>query len=618
MAAAAAKSSSGSTKRKGGSSSSKSNNFHKKQKVDKSKKDNNNNNNNNQKDLSNSALKRQARKERQAQRRHADTVSEAKTLWNKIRVKTNTPDETKELMERIMTLIRGKVNEIALQHDASRVVQAAVQFGTDEQRQELLKEICVSEDSLIELSKIQYAHFCCLKFIKYCSRIPDCVKLIVKSFKGSIPKLAVHSVGARVVESLFLNFPPSATIKLKQEFYGPHYNLFAADLEGVPTLKSVVESAKTDTQKESALKFVKDIVNKGITKSFFGYKYFQDILAEYLDVAEPNEIRSTIASSLVDHSIHLLSTRAGSKVVAKCASYATPKDRKRICKSLKGYTRSSLLHRDAYIAILRLVQVTDDTVSIHKSILNELLTAATSSDENEQQSAPSPLLDLALSETASKLFILLLLEDDEKRNKYFDPYEQSILCVESFVTENGKKVPTSKKDPAVRRKELLQHMTKELNNLCITHSYGLLRSLPGARVVKEVYENNKNAELVESLVKNCEASLEGNDKSDDDDDEGESFTLFEDPVGHRAVKNIFLCDASSEEPAFSKAFVDRLGDRLMDVAKSNRGAYVVAALLKVPTVKKQVQKQLNKKELKKLSSGKGVTSGFKALLTEMA
>lgn len=132
-------------------------------------------------DLSSSAQKRQLKKERQSHRRHADTVAEAKALWNKLRVKSNTPDDTKALMEQVMTLIRGKVNEIALQHDASRVVQAAVQFGNDEQRKELLTEICAeSAAGLAELSKIQYAHFCCLKFIKYCARDPDCVKTIVK------------------------------------------------------------------------------------------------------------------------------------------------------------------------------------------------------------------------------------------------------------------------------------------------------------------------------------------------------------------------------------------------------------------------------------------------------
>jgi pumilio family protein 6 len=132
-------------------------------------------------EISSTAQKRQMKKERQSHRRHADTVVDAKTLWNKLRLKSNTPDDTKKLMEQVMTLIRGKVNEIALQHDASRVVQAAIQFGNEEQRKELLTEITAdSAVGLAELSKIQYAHFCCLKFIKYCARDPECVKTIVK------------------------------------------------------------------------------------------------------------------------------------------------------------------------------------------------------------------------------------------------------------------------------------------------------------------------------------------------------------------------------------------------------------------------------------------------------
>jgi hypothetical protein len=132
-------------------------------------------------ELSSSAQKRQVRKERQSHRRHADVVAEAKKLWNKLRLKSNTPEDTKDLMDQVMTLIRGKVAEIALQHDASRVVQAAIQFGSDADRRELLSELCASKDGcLVELAKIQYAHFCCLKFIKYCSRDDQCVKLIIQ------------------------------------------------------------------------------------------------------------------------------------------------------------------------------------------------------------------------------------------------------------------------------------------------------------------------------------------------------------------------------------------------------------------------------------------------------
>lgn len=150
---------------------------------------------------SSSAQKRQLRKERQSHRRHAETVNDAKVLWNKLREKSNTQEKIKELMEQTMTLIRGKVNEIALQHDASRVVQAAIQFGNEEQRRELLKEICAeSAAGLAELAKIRYAHFCCLKFIKYCARDNDSVKTIVKVsalYCEGGEDLVAHSIGIR-------------------------------------------------------------------------------------------------------------------------------------------------------------------------------------------------------------------------------------------------------------------------------------------------------------------------------------------------------------------------------------------------------------------------------------
>jgi pumilio family protein 6 len=437
---------------------------------------------------------------------------------------------------------------------------------------------------------------------------------VKKSFKGSIPKLAVHSVGARVLEKLFLDMPAKATATLKQELYGPHFSLFAQDISGTPTLKANLDSAKTETQKTSATEFVKDILTKGMTKSFFGFTYFQELFAEYVDIAGASDIRS-MASSVVDHSIHLLSTRAGARVVAACASYGSPKDRKRICKSLKGYTRSSLLHRDAYLALLRLIQVTDDTVSINKSVFNEILTVPKDEAKEENVSA---LLDLATSETASKLFLMLLVEDDSARMKYFDPYERSILEHQPTILENGKEAPTSKKDPSARRQELLKHISQGLVELCANDAERLLKSLPGSRVIKEVYNNLSSKEVVDAVVEVCESALDGAVGAGTKEGAAQ-FSIYEDPIGHRALKNLILCDAEREVPLFSKSLVDRLGDRLADMAKSNRGAFVVAALFKVPSLRSQVQEKLkaSKKNLTKLSKEKGVTAGYAALLKEI-
>ena len=416
-----------------------------------------------------------------------------------------------------------------------------------------------------------------------------------------MPKLAVHGVGARVVESLFLNLPPKQTASLKQEFYGPHFSLFTQDLTSVPNLKSNIESAKTDTQKKSAMDFVQAIINKGMTKSFYGFTYFQQLFAEYVDVADPSEIRM-ISSTVADHSIHLLSTRVGTRVVAACASYGTPKDRKRICKSLKGYTSSSLLHRDAYLALLRLVQVTDDTVSIQKSVLNEILTKP--KDDSEGNGAKNGILELALSDTGSKLFLMLLVKDKETRLKYFDPYERSILEPIATIKEKGKEVPTSKKDPETRREELLKHIKDELLEACIENVEQLLKSLPGFRFLKEVYASAPSEKLANAVVDVCEASLD----------------IFEDPIGHRSIKNLILCDVESEKPFFSKVLVDRLGKSLLEIAESNRGAFVAGALFKVPSVNTAVKKTFlsNKKKIEANSKKKGSTAGYAALLKEMS
>jgi pumilio homology domain family member 6 len=602
--------------------------------------------------------------------------------------------------------MRGKMNEIALQHDASRIVQAAIQFGTPAQRKEILIELCANTaeaaeasgskmEQLPELSKIQYAHFVTLKLIKYCAKDDECVNMMVKSFKGTIPKLAVHSVASRVLEAMFLKFPPKATMSLKQEFYGPHFSLFftkpsnnntkVTTTKGsnstIPTLKSNLElEHTTDAQRKAAMEFVKDLIQRGLTKGFFGFAYFQELVAEYMEVATPTDIRNDMVSSIVDHSLEMLSTRAGAKVVAACASYGTPKDRKRMLKNLKGYTRSSLMHKDAYLAVLQLIQVTDDTVSTQKSLLNELVTVPTKEEEegaaaakaavaaiskqqdvddeedddemNDQDkkkkkktkkaslssssSSSSPLLELALDNTASKLFLLLLVKEEEARLKYFDTYEQSILVSQPMILEKGQLVPTSKKDPQSRVQELLQHLSPGLAELCsnVENVQQMIQSVPGSRVLKEVYAADLASEaVVEALMKICLAAVQEDNK----DEENKSGSLFEDPVGHWLIKNIILYDAQRTDPTqalFSKAFVEQLGDRFMDVAKSNRGAFVVAALLKVPAVQKVVRSKLapaskNGKQIQKLSKSappkKGgddrkqpPTAGYEALWKELS
>mmetsp|Transcript_28218 Transcript_28218/g.59686 ORF Transcript_28218/g.59686 Transcript_28218/m.59686 type:complete len:647 (+) Transcript_28218:147-2087(+) len=582
--------------------------------------------------------KRALKAERQSHRKHATIVRSAKEIWNDLRVKSNTTETTSRLATELFDLLKGNMMEVAMQHDASRMVQAVIQFGNETEKRETVKELCgnnggkgpgtidknISTVNLAELCKIQYAHFVVLKMIKYCARDEECVRLIVKNLKKQMTKLSVHAVGSRVVELLFATFPPKATTPLKHELYGPQYSLFASTTtvvndSNLSPLKAFIDS--NPDKREAILTHLQTLLQKGLDKSLTGFAYFHSLLHDYVSIASPNDIRDFLTPALVDHSLHLLSTRTGTRVVAECVAYGTVKDRKKILKCLKGYTRSSLLHRDAYLAVLRMVDVMDDTVLVNKMLLAELhqnLDADSSKEQNEE--TPSPILDLILSETGSKLLLLLLVPKDalpitddstnpssKRWQKYLDPYEREVLHQNPTVIENGESVPTSKKDAETRRQELVVYLKDLLTDACTKHTEEMMRSTVGSRVLYEVCEAFPTEEIYSSILEACAESME--DAMSDDDDEQKSLSMFEDPVGHLVLKHLFLHESKKsldeDELSFARMFYSKFHKEFLKIASSNRGAFVLAALLKVQSVMTEVKESLkkHKTEITKITQG---------------
>eukprot|EP00986_Skeletonema_menzelii_P009596 scaffold4394_cov149-Skeletonema_menzelii.AAC.11 len=576
--------------------------------------------------LSPANKKRALKHERQSHRKHASSVQPAKEVWNQLRVKTNDKETNIKLCAELHELLKGKCLEVAMQHDASRCVQGVLQYGNEQQRLEVVKELCGGDAkkdddtknqnvNLAELCKIQYAHFVVLKMIKYGGRDEECIKLIVKSLKKQMTKLAVHSVGARVVELLFGTFPPKSVASLKLELYGPQYALFASvnpsGKDNSPTLPSLTEFVENNPDKrEPTLSHLQALLQKGLDKSLTGFGYFHSLLLDYASIASPEDIRSFLTPALAEHSLHLLSTRAGTKVVCECAAYGSVKDRKKMLKCLKGYTRSSLKHRDAYLAILRMCDVMDDTVLVNKMLLGELhQNPDDEKNEEDDEDKPSSILDLVLSDTGSKLFLLLLVPKEEmsssddgkstpRWHKLFDPYEVSALHQNPTVTENGEEVPTSKKESETRRRELLVYLKELLVDVCTKHTEELMRSKSGSKVLIEVCESFASEELFQAIVDAC---------ADESEDE-KTLPLFEDPVGHLTLKHLFLSETKKnqddDDPSIARMFYSKFEGELGSIATSNRGAFVLSSLLQT-CVKDEAKEALksHKKEITNLAKG---------------
>ena len=651
---------------------------------------------------------REEKQARQSNRKHADVVTEAKVLWNELRQKNVSPTRRRTLMTQLMPLIQGKVKEICLQHDAARVVQAAFHHGTMEERQNLLQELTAQAGTLPELSKSQYAHFCVLKAIQYTHKDEQCSAKLVKNFllaasnnnnnnnkndtnKGKtastlqLPKLAVHAVACKVVEALFTTLSPKKFFPLKLQLFGPHVALFISQEQELDddnnnnkptttTNSTTLEHClkQIPQHQEATLSFVQQLVLKGMEKNLYALSFFQDLLRDYCSVVSGTQVRSLLeqgGAAVCDSAVHLMSSRAGVRVLCDFISYGTAKDRKSICKSLKGYARSGLLHPQAYLAILRLVQLTDDTVLLHKNILNELLTtpppssptatnptiqneSKTNKDQDDKTAEDTnsvdnhPLLQLALSEHASKLFLFILLmqNEDGLLRKVLDPYEWAVLepgkipMVQIKNEESGdgsttgKEIPTSKKDLALRQQELFQYLQQPLIDMCVQHAKELVLSRSGSAVLRFVYQQFRSPALAGAVV----AAV----FKDTDDDKMESDGILQHAIGHVAIKNLLLIDAtlsiSSEDkkskrretdtarkPLFAMALFDAMQSKKRGavspwtelVLSGNRGGFVVAAMLQVQSLRSTID--IDQAALKQQTTGTEHMAGIRAVLNQL-
>jgi len=422
--------------------------------------------------------------------------------------------------------------------------------------------------------------------------------------------------GARVLEDLFGNFPQKEVSILKHEYFGPQFTLLlevgsnsSKSIKDV-SLQNVVN--KYPEKRSVALSHLLGLLKTGVEKELLSLKFFQNnIIYEYISCAKEKDLHK-ISSQLYDDSVHILSTKNGAKSVAKLAAYGNAKDMRRIMKSLKGSVREVILNKDAYFVILSIVNVTDDTVGVKKTILDELISYK-KEELKEPKTNVSPILELAMNENASKLFLLILAQESPLFNTYFHPFEIEILKP-VMIEVNGENVPTSKKDPEQRFKELSDFTRTGLYDLCTTHTKELMRSIPGSKVLAEFYCSFPSEELCLKITEAC-----------DEESEEHKLSIFEDVVGHRFVKNLLLmeCDEAKglkkrnyknvDGFSFASIFYSKFKGRLMLIASSSRGAFVVASLARIRVVKNAVKNELLN-DIKPIKVKAKDTKGLEVLL----
>ena len=361
------------------------------------------------------------------------------------------------------------------------------------------------------------------------------------------------------------------------------------------------------------------------------FTYVHDLLWEYVqEITDKPSYLNDVIQQLADAAPKLMSTKPGAKVVCVVATYAGAKERKRLVKSLKGKVMESLLHPSAHLAVMRIIDVTDDTVNVQKSLLDEIKSTEPIfkyAANGEVIGKPLPaLVSISKHYFGRKLLLRLL----NPAKSHLEPDETLLFSTES---------PTSKKSPDVRRAEHLVYLKSSLLFVATAYVEDLLTCKFGSKVFEEivwvfrpvntlksvvrlltgdhldvVVEEGGRNEQVDGLKETNNSDEEQIDETDapasedvsinENDDEavvfeaieeeeaGEeadtgaandseqfSMPIEENPYAQAVLKSLLLLEAYSEDSAVNLKRRDHVDRRMWEESEFSLASHIITALV---------------------------------------
>lgn len=505
-------------------------------------------------------------------------VSRAKQVWEIVRRKDCDANKRAKLMKELQELVRGKIKTIAFAHDSTRVLQCFIQFGDDKQREAIFDEL---KDHMVELSKSKYARNIVKKFLMYGNKKQ--VAEVMVAFKGKVRQMLRHSEASSVVEYAYNDKAIlSQRLMLTEELYGNTFQVCKSSV--CPTIEKVLENnpEKVNSIMEEMKQILTPMAQKeAVIKHSLVHKVFLDFFLH-----APDKQRTEMIESIRESVVYMAHTHDGARVAMHCLWHGTAKDRKVIVKTMKTYMAKFATGEYGHLVLLAAFDCIDDTKLVKQAIISELV---------------SSLAEVISNKHGKKVLLYLL-----------SPRDPAHLLPEIVqLLEKGDGNAHSKKDVAVRRRELLEAVSPPLLQYLCENTRSMVmdkacsvvvRDILGAAVgdLRPAMEAIAQMAAAEDLVA---GGVEG------------QLHMAEHPAGHLVLKWLIEQDsklkASERKERFSQILLETVGlEKLKSWASVNRGAIVLSCLLQsaddgvVQEVKAALQSIIT--DLQKVQNSKGV------------
>ncbi|GFO18915.1 pumilio domain-containing protein kiaa0020 homolog [Plakobranchus ocellatus] len=304
---------------------------------------------------------KEKRQERRMTKNNYDLINTAKRSWEDLRRADLPAAKRQKICDDLMVLTRGKVKELSMVHDSSRVVQCLVQYGSEQQRVSIFEEI---KGDICDLCKSKYAKFVVRKLINYGSK--ELKGQIFQCFHGQIRKLIRHKEASEIVEYAYNEYATAPQrMSIHEEFYGPTFSLFKD--QAYQSLEQII--AEQPEKRDMVIRSLKETLLPLIDKDLLTYSLVHKVFMDFFLYADAKSKKEMIESlrELIPSFLH---TRDGTRVAMQCIWGGSAKDRKSSVKSLKTHVAKVCIEEQGHLLLLAIFDAVDDTVLVQKVILD--------------------------------------------------------------------------------------------------------------------------------------------------------------------------------------------------------------------------------------------------------
>ena len=545
------------------------------------------------------AKQRALAKERKAAKPNSDIIGRSKKIWERLRRKSHVPkDERKELVNELFTIINGRVRDFVFKHDSVRVIQCALKYANMEQRKNIMKEL---QGDLRSLAESRYGKFLVAKMVVEGDQ--ETRDMIVPEFYGHVRRLINHPEASWIVDDIYRQVASREQKNaMLREWYGAEFALFhrkadakdplAAGTEETAELAKILEA--NPEKRRPILQYLHQLINSLIQKKMTGFTMLHDAMLQYFLAlpAGSEEQRGFLDEMLGDIDAeseggggdlykNLAFTKNGSSLVCLALAHGTAKDRKLLLRVFSKDTVDMMAtDPNAKNVLVAGLEVPDDTTMTTKVIYRELLGEKIADKEERLDK-----LEMVVNDLNARLPILFPISGPAKWLITKD--SDKALMEEVFEVRKT----SSKKAPELRRKGLIDYLSKPLLELVSERTESLVQSTTGCQFISEVLlECSGDKDAAKSAV----AALAAGDPTAEDH-------IANQAAFGRMIKTLVLGGSFDPATKTVKLAEPQLGfaATLWPVIKNNvlewacsNSSFVVVALTESEDVDADVRKQV--------------------------